>query len=412
MTGTGRHAVVIGGSLGGLTTALLLTEAGYSVSVHERAVELADRGAGIVAHPESLRYLVERGIATVDDLSIPCGNLRYIDGAGVLVHAAPVGYRFTSWVALHSRLIAQLPAGSMHFGSTLIDFHDRGDAVAVRLQGDVEESCDLLVCADGISSTARRVLVPAAAPAYSGYIGWRGTVSLDTVEASVRASLGNHITYQLLDAGHVLAYPIPGPGGGDGPGASLNWIWYRQRPAGRALMQAMTDRWGREHALSVPPGWVDSGVVIGLRHAASELLATDLAALVLSTPGPFIQKVVDVEVDQMAFGRVCLVGDAAFAARPHAAAGTAKAAADAWALGAQLSGADDVPTGLRRWQPDQLDLGRSLVHRSRALGDSQFGGEWIPGDTSLLFGLRVAGDSCFDVSDATASLDRGAVAGR
>ena len=35
-------------------------------------------------------------------------------------------------------------------------------------------------------------------------------------------------------------------------------------------------------------------------------------------------------------GRVALIGDAACAARPHAAAGTAKAAADGWALAAAL----------------------------------------------------------------------------
>jgi 2,6-dihydroxypyridine 3-monooxygenase len=98
----------------------------------------------------------------------------------------------------------------------------------------------------------------------------------------------------------------------------------------------------------------------------------------------------------MAFGRVCLVGDAAFVARPHAAARTAKAAADAWSLADALAGADDVAAGLLHWQPGQLELGRSLVRRSRELGDAQFRGEWVAGDHSLLFGLRAPGDSCFD----------------
>jgi 2-polyprenyl-6-methoxyphenol hydroxylase-like FAD-dependent oxidoreductase len=46
-----------------------------------------------------------------------------------------------------------------------------------------------------------------------------------------------------------------------------------------------------------------------------------------------LQAVFDIEVPRMAFGRVRLIGDAAFALRPHAAAGTAKAADDAWTLG-------------------------------------------------------------------------------
>ena len=91
----------------------------------------------------------------------------------------------------------------------------------------------------------------------------------------------------------------------------------------------------------------------------------------------------------MAFGRVCLVGDAAFAARPHAAAGTAKAAADAWALAEAVAGVGgDVPGALRRWEASQLALGRQLIARVKDLGrSSQFEGGWRPGDPTLRFGL-------------------------
>jgi 2,6-dihydroxypyridine 3-monooxygenase len=91
----------------------------------------------------------------------------------------------------------------------------------------------------------------------------------------------------------------------------------------------------------------------------------------------------------MAFGRVCLLGDAAFSARPHAAAGSAKAAANAWALAEALAETDgDVPKALARWEPAQLELGRNLVERARDIGRrSQFDGTWVPGDPTLVFGL-------------------------
>ena len=109
----------------------------------------------------------------------------------------------------------------------------------------------------------------------------------------------------------------------------------------------------------------------------------------MRTPEPFVQPIVDVEVPRMAFSRVCLIGDAAFVARPHAAAGTAKAAADAWALAdAVAADPSDVPGALRRWEAGQLALGRQLVARVKDLGTrSQFGGGWHPGDPSLRFGL-------------------------
>jgi 2,6-dihydroxypyridine 3-monooxygenase len=101
----------------------------------------------------------------------------------------------------------------------------------------------------------------------------------------------------------------------------------------------------------------------------------------------------DVELEQMAFGHVCLLGDAAWVARPHAAAGTAKAAADAWALGDALRQHDDVAEALTAWEPGQMELGRQLVERTRRIGRrSQVDGTWTPGDPELLFGLFRPGE--------------------
>jgi 2,6-dihydroxypyridine 3-monooxygenase len=90
----------------------------------------------------------------------------------------------------------------------------------------------------------------------------------------------------------------------------------------------------------------------------------------------------------MAMGRVALIGDAASAARPHAAAGTAKAAANAWALFDALAEADNVADALAKWEPGQLELGQRLLHRVKAMGTrSQFDCTWTPGDPDLRFGL-------------------------
>jgi 2,6-dihydroxypyridine 3-monooxygenase len=99
--------------------------------------------------------------------------------------------------------------------------------------------------------------------------------------------------------------------------------------------------------------------------------------------------VLDIDVPRMAFGRAVLMGDAAFAARPHAAAGTAKAAADAWALAEALREArGDVVTALEKWEPNQLALGRNLLGRVRDMGTRyQIDGTADPSDRALRFGL-------------------------
>ena len=99
-------------------------------------------------------------------------------------------------------------------------------------------------------------------------------------------------------------------------------------------------------------------------------------------------------VSTMAFGRICLIGDAAFAVRPHAAAGSAKAAADGWVLAEELTAAGgNVPAALAAWERRQLALGKNLLARCRAIGDSsQFLGTFRPGDPRLIFGLYRPGD--------------------
>jgi 2,6-dihydroxypyridine 3-monooxygenase len=120
-----------------------------------------------------------------------------------------------------------------------------------------------------------------------------------------------------------------------------------------------------------------------------------VAAVVSAADQPFIQAIMDVASPAMAVGRVCILGDAAFAVRPHAAAGTAKAAENAWTLAeAVAAGGGDLAGALQEWSAHQTALGQSLLQRTRHQGDgSQFRCDWRPGDPAHRFGLYEPGDS-------------------
>jgi len=276
-----------------------------------------------------------------------------------------------------------------HLGEAMIAFDQQDGGVKVRLSSGRRQICDLLVCADGVSSTARGLLLPDVWPTYAGYVGWRGTVLEADLSPGCPFSVWEAILYHLMPSSHILAYPIPAVDGSVEVGRRLiNFVWYRNVSEGAELDDLMTDRDGVRREISLPPGAVQARFVERLREDAGDL-PPPLADVVKRTPEPFVQPIVDVEVPRMAFGRVCLVGDAAFAARPHAAAGTAKAAADAWALAEAVAGVGgDVPGALRRWEASQLALGRQLIARVKDLGrSSQFEGGWRPGDPTLRFGL-------------------------
>jgi 2-polyprenyl-6-methoxyphenol hydroxylase-like FAD-dependent oxidoreductase len=111
-----------------------------------------------------------------------------------------------------------------------------------------------------------------------------------------------------------------------------------------------------------------------MRSYANTVLAPPFQNLVAATQEPFVQAILDLGVPQMTFGRVALVGDAAFIPRPHTAASTAKAAANAIALADVLVKHNhNVIKALPAWEPSQLAYGKQLVASGQQLGDrSQF----------------------------------------
>jgi 2,6-dihydroxypyridine 3-monooxygenase len=385
---------VVGGSLGGVTAGLVLRDLGCDAHVFERSRSvLEERGAGIAVLDATVRYLVEQGIADLSRICTSTHWLRYLHQDGSVRHEGRRPYRFSSWNSIYRILIGCLGDERYHLASELVRFDPQADSIRTEFADGSSSTWDMLVGADGIGSTVRQQLLPEVEPSYAGYVAWRGTVAEGLLSPLTRHALDDAITYQLLPNSHILVYPIPSKQGTVEAGTRLiNFVWYRN-VAAADFEALMTDREGQLRTVSLPPGAVQERYVEEIREYAAARMAPPIAEVVAGTEKPFLQVIFDLEVSAMAFGRACLMGDAAFAARPHAAAGTAKAAADAWALAEALAGArGDVETALRKWEPEQLTLGRNLVERARRIGNrSQFEGNWKPGDPSLIFGLYEPG---------------------
>ena len=348
-----------------------------------------DFGAGIIVHEMLAKYFVERSPITLDQLSIPSNALQYLNGDGSIRHQRDTDYRFTAWYALYRGLLACFGEERYHRGEALVGLDQDADEVELRFASGRIEHCDLAVCADGVTSTARERLL-GITPQYSGYIGWRGIVGAEEVSPETWELFDEAFTYQLLEDGHVVAYPIPTLGEGVRiTGRRVNYTWYWNVPEGPELDEIMSDRAGLRRPVSCHAEAVQQRYVDQMRRLAAEQLAPPLAELIIAAKEPFITAIVDAEAPRLVFGRVCLTGDAGIAGRPHAGAGAAKAAANAWALAEAIESSNgDVVEGLKRWEPPMLDLGRALLERTRDLGRRlQFGGPWTPEDPNLRFGL-------------------------
>jgi 2,6-dihydroxypyridine 3-monooxygenase len=386
---------IVGGSLGGLTAACLLRDAGHEVVVFERSpVRLEQRGAGIGFLPATYRYLHERAGVDLAKISVPTSHIRYLDALGRVVHDESHNYLFSSWNTVYASTLDHFGASNYHLDFEMSSFSQTVDSVSVNFTNGRSVESHVLVAADGIGSMARNTLIPSSKSVYAGYVAWRGMVRESTLPASVCQRLSDAITYFVYPHSHILVYPIPDHDGRVTEGDRLiNFVWYCNYEPGQELTKLLTDKNGLLREVSVPLGLVSESNIVSMKAMARANLPTILSDIVQATAEPFVQVIYDVEIDKMAFGRICLLGDAAMVVRPHAAAGTAKAAADGWALAEALEKHDSVSLALEAYQNSQLALAKNLLERTRRVGaKSQFLNTWDPRDPEVIFGLHSPGN--------------------
>lgn len=385
---------VVGGSLGGLTAALLLRDLGHDVTIYERSGhKLEKRGAGLGFLPDASRYLVDRCGVDIDEISTRTDTIRYLNRDGSVDHERAVTYHYTSWFTVYGRLLEEFDSARYLTGKEAVSLRLDADHGAVDFADGSTVEADLVVCADGVNSVFRKALLPDAQREYSGYVAWRGMVPESELSPATQQALSDAITYAFYANSHILVYPIPSPSGSVTPGERLiNTVWYRNYAAGGDFDDLMTDATGRRHDPTLPPGAAREEHVAEMRAHALARLPGVVSEAVIAAQEPFVQAVYDLQVEQMAFGRACLIGDAAFLMRPHAAAGTAKAAANAWGLAQAMQETDSIPEALRAWEPEQLRIGGDLVRRTQRLGyASQVDGSWNSPSDESLFRLRDEG---------------------
>ncbi len=369
-----RHGVVIGGSLGGLFASAMLRRAGWTVDIYERSShDLDSRGGGIVLQPEVIEVLRRAGVE-VDrmDLGVPSRKRTVFRPDGTIESRQFAPQTQTSWSLIYTTMLLAFGQDHYHRGKTLADVRQDKvrNTVTARFTDGTEVSADLLIGADGNGSTVRRLLWPDAEPTYAGYLAWRGLLPESAMPASARAELHGDFGFANTDGSHILGYLVPGDQNDTRAGHRLyNWVWYRVVDE-IALREVMTDVDGRDRGFSMPEGKLAPKWRRHIRDEADALLPPAFRDAVKATEQPFAQTIRDLAIERMVKGRVILLGDAAFIPRPHTAASTSKAAANALALAEALAAnPDDIDRALARWEPAQLALGRHLHRQGTRAGD-------------------------------------------
>lgn len=370
------QAIVVGGSMAGLCAGLVLRGEGCGVEVFEKSPrEMQERGAGLVVQKEVLDFVVEHCGVSADELGVRSRMRQLLDRAGSVIWSEDGAQLMTSWDSLYRNLKRAFPPEHYHHGCRLASIRQDAARACATFEDGRELTCELLVCADGANSTARRQLLPEIAARYAGYVAWRGMILERELEPSARDLLAEKFTFFHSTHTQMLSYFVPGPAGETAPGQRrINWVWYWNVPEGEPLRQTLIGSDGQMHDYSVPQGAVQPALRLRQRAIAADVLPEIFQYLFDATALPFIQPIYDLSAPRMAFGRVCLIGDAAFVPRPHPAASTYKGLVNAVGLGKSLRlHGHDVVAALREWEPSQMELGERLARLGQEQGNrSQF----------------------------------------
>ena len=360
------RAIIVGGSIAGLFAGLMLRRRGWEVRVYERAREdLSGRGAGIVTHPQLRRMLDVAGFDPADDLGVSVTRRVVLGRDGEVVAGFECPQVMTSWDRLWRILRDAVPDDAYVAGAEFTGLEQHGEGVIASLRDGGDVDGDLLVGADGIRSAVRSAVLGEVPPAYAGYVAWRGLVE----EEAVDPGLFREFAFCLPPGEQMLGYPVAGRDNDLRPGhRRYNWVWYRPAAEQVELPRLLTDAAGRRHAVSIPPPLIRPELVHEMRNAARVVLAPWFADVVQATELSFLQPIYDLQSPRLAVGRVALIGDAAFVARPHVGAGVTKAAEDAWALAEALEGDAAVPPSLARYEAARSPEGERILRRARHLG--------------------------------------------
>jgi 2-polyprenyl-6-methoxyphenol hydroxylase-like FAD-dependent oxidoreductase len=276
----------------------------------------------------------------------------------------------TSWRRLYEALKRIFPAERYHSGMTLERVEQTADQVTAVFADGQRIDGDLLIGADGLRSTIRAQFLPDLKPHYAGYLAWRCLTDEGELPVSVFGALFQRYTVCVPPGQQGIGYPVPGPDHSLEPGErQYNVVWYHPVREAEDLPRFMTDDAGRYYPNGIPPALVSARIKQEMVDKAHGLLAPQFARALRHGRLHFFQPILDIEPPGLAFGRVAIVGDAAFVVRPHVAMGVPKGAGDALALADAIEQTGgDVIAALAQFEERRLRYGRTLVARGRYLG--------------------------------------------
>jgi len=361
-------AIIIGGGIGGLTTALMLHARNIECELYEQTDTIRELGVGINTLPHAIKELADLGLLDrLDAVAIRTYELIYTNRFGQEVWREPrgtdAGYEYPQFSIHRGRLQgviynavrSRLGEKCIHTGHRLGAFtQDDGGVTAYFFDRNASHRAtargDILIGADGIHSAVREVLYPNEGPArWNGSMLWRGALDWP------KFLTGRSMIIAGGMAAKLVIYPI-----GEGTRSAhplTNWaVLVKIAEAGVPPRKEDWSRPGRFEELMPHVG-------------RFRIPYVDARALIEATPEFWEYPMCDRDpLPRWSHGRVTLLGDAAHPMYPVGSNGASQAILDARSLADRLRSAEHPAHALWMYEQERLPMTAQVVQMNRKGG--------------------------------------------
>lgn len=363
-------ALIAGGGIGGMATALYLHRAGIDVEIFERAEDIRELGVGINMLPHAVEALTELGLlADMDSAGIRTHELIYANRLGQVVwqelrgtdaghgHPQISIHRGRLLGLIHRAVVARLGGDAVRTGWQVDGFEQSTNGVVAQLssQDGTRKTArgDVLIGADGIHSAVRAQLYPdEGAPIWNGVMLWRGcTAWPQWRDGRTMAIAGGNFA-------KFVFYPIGIESGQSGIRLT-NWaVMAKTGEAGSAPRRS--ESWSRPGVLAE---------VLPFVRDRFRLDFVDPACIIEATPDFYEYPNCDRDpLPRWSFGRATLLGDAAHPMYPVGSNGASQAILDARSLAGHLNSSASVEAALEAYDNDRRPVTAEIVLANRQGG--------------------------------------------
>ena len=342
MAKTIQHAIIIGGGIGGLCTAIALRQTGIDVRIYERIEAFERVGAGLSVWGNAIRALRKLGLADqVIQAGSAFGRTEFRNPSGKILQSGAVGAFGEPNVAshraeLHRILASALPTEVLRLGMKCDRVEQGADGVTIHLANGQTDQADCVIAADGLRSTIRQQLFPGTRLNYAGCTSWRGVAETQGVMMPdvicETWGRGDRFGYMCVDKKHVY------------------WFAVTNLPEGQT--PPVEER--KDFLCRRFQGW---------HRPIQQLIDMTVAETIVETA------IYDIEpLASWSQGRITLLGDAAHAATPDMGQGACMAIEDAVVLARCLSQGNDLEAALNRYEAERKPRTTWIMNQSRAIG--------------------------------------------